>query len=67
MKSFEENELTWSIRESYDRVTDEYTSHVCDELNDKPFDRELLRKFALKLGRDEICDVGCAQVMFLGI
>lgn len=48
------------IRESYDSLADEYARHIFHELSGKPFDRDLLTRFAhtLKLG-DEICDMGC--------
>jgi SAM-dependent methyltransferase len=59
MESSGESNLTRSTRESYDQIADEYTSHISDELRHKPFDSELLSKFALKVGRGEICDLGC--------
>ena len=52
--------VTQSIRESYDRVADEYARRIFDELQHKPFDRELLDRFAAEVaGRGEICDMGC--------
>ncbi len=59
MKSSERIKLTRSIRESYDRVADDYAKHISDELHHKSFDRELLVKFAQKIGGGEICDMGC--------
>ena len=53
------------IRESYDRIADEYARRIYDELRGKPADRELLLRFAEALrGRGPICDLGCgpAQV-----
>jgi len=48
------------IRESYDRIADEYTRRIFNELRQKPFDRELLDRFAAELaGRGNICDMGC--------
>lgn len=48
------------IRDSYDRLADQYARHIYNELRDKPFDRELLTRFAWELkGRGEICDMGC--------
>jgi SAM-dependent methyltransferase len=49
-----------SIRESYDRLAEEYTRRISDELQHKPLDRELLDRFAKQTkGRGEICDMGC--------
>jgi SAM-dependent methyltransferase len=45
---------------SYDRISGEYTSRIYNELDGKPFDRELLDRFAARL-RDcgIVCDMGC--------
>jgi SAM-dependent methyltransferase len=49
-----------SIRESYDRLADEYARRIFNELGQKPFDRELLDRFAARVdGRGPICDMGC--------
>src|ERR1700732_2007752 len=49
-----------SIRESYDRLAEEYTRRISDELQHKPFDRALLDRFARQTnGRGEVCDMGC--------
>lgn len=49
-----------SIRESYDQLAEEYARHLCDELQNKPFDRELLNRFASETKpSEEICDMGC--------
>jgi ubiquinone/menaquinone biosynthesis C-methylase UbiE len=49
-----------SIRESYDRVADEYARHIFAELDNKPLDRELLTRFAAQVkGHGEVCDMGC--------
>jgi SAM-dependent methyltransferase len=49
-----------SIRESYDRLAEEYTRRISDELQHKPLDRELLDRFAQQTkGQGEICDMGC--------
>jgi SAM-dependent methyltransferase len=51
---------TNSIRESYDRLAEEYTRRIFDELQHKPLDRELLNRFAKQTkGRGEVCDMGC--------
>src|SRR5208282_4667512 len=49
-----------SIRESYDRLADEYARRIFNELQHKPLDRELLDRFASKVARSgEVCDIGC--------
>ena len=49
-----------SIRESYDRLAEEYARRISGELQHKPLDRELLDRFAKQTkGRGEICDMGC--------
>jgi len=52
--------LTNSIRESYDRLAEEYARRIADELQHKPFDRALLDRFAKHTkGLGEVCDMGC--------
>jgi ubiquinone/menaquinone biosynthesis C-methylase UbiE len=54
------NDPTNSIRESYDRLAEEYARRIADELQHKPLDRELLERFAQQTtGRGEVCDMGC--------
>jgi ubiquinone/menaquinone biosynthesis C-methylase UbiE len=49
-----------SIRESYDRIAEEYARRLSNELVRKPLDRELLDRFAAATaGRGEVCDMGC--------
>jgi len=49
-----------SVRADYDRIAEEYARKIFDELQHKPFDRELLTRFAEALrGRGQICDMGC--------
>jgi ubiquinone/menaquinone biosynthesis C-methylase UbiE len=51
---------TESIRESYDRVAEEYARRLFNELAQKSLDRELLNRFAAAtIGRGEVCDMGC--------
>jgi len=51
---------TNSIRQSYDRLAEEYARRISDELQHKPLDRELLDRFAKQTeGRGDICDMGC--------
>ncbi len=55
-----DDDITRSIRESYDRLADEYARRLFNELGQKPLDRELLNRFAAALaGRGSICDMGC--------
>jgi SAM-dependent methyltransferase len=49
-----------SVRESYDRIAAAYASHYANELQHKPFDRELLNRFAAEVkGRGDVCEMGC--------
>ena len=49
-----------SVRESYDRIAAAYARQYGNELLHKPFDRELLHRFATEVkGRGDVCDVGC--------
>ncbi len=49
-----------STRTSYNRVAEEYTRLIPDELKDKPLDRELLDRFAERVeGKGHVCDLGC--------
>lgn len=52
------NDNIWrSIRESYDRVSDEYALRIFNELQHKPLDRELLNRFAAQIKeRGVVCD-----------
>ena len=54
------DEITRPIRESYDRLAEEYTRRIADELQHKPLDRQLLDRFAQQTnGKGEVCDMGC--------
>jgi SAM-dependent methyltransferase len=54
-----DNVTPW-IRESYDRIADDYAREIFDELQHKPFDRELLDRFAAAtVGHGQVCDMGC--------
>lgn len=49
-----------AIRQSYDQIADEYARRIYHELGGKPFDRELLSRFAKAVGGSgELCDMGC--------
>lgn len=51
---------TENIRTSYDRVAEEYTRLISDELKDKPLDREALDRFAARVAdKGRVCDLGC--------
>ncbi|MBV8962823.1 MAG: methyltransferase domain-containing protein [Hyphomicrobiales bacterium] len=53
-------DITRSIRESYDRLAEEYASRLFTELERKPFDRVMLDRFADEVrGSGEVCDMGC--------
>ncbi len=55
-----DEDFTRSIRESYDRLAEEYARRIFNELQHKPLDRELLDRFAAAVaGRGQICDMGC--------
>jgi SAM-dependent methyltransferase len=52
--------LITCIRTSYDAVAKEYAERIYGELANKPFDRDLLTRFAAAtLGRGAVCDMGC--------
>jgi len=54
------DDITPSIRESYDRLAEEYARRIFNELQHKPLDRELLNRFAADVrGRGNVCDMGC--------
>ena len=60
LKTRMNDSLTQSIRDSYDRLADEYGRRIFNELQHKPLDRELLDRFAAQVaGRGEVCDMGC--------
>lgn len=55
-----DGESIQSIRESYDRIADEYAFRIFNELQHKPLDRDLLNRFAAEIaGRGQVCDMGC--------
>jgi SAM-dependent methyltransferase len=48
------------VRETYDLVAGEYADRIFDELAGKPFDREILDRFAGLAGPlGPVCDLGC--------
>src|SRR5438094_4640762 len=48
------------IRESHDRIAGEYARRIFDELQHKPFDRQLLDRFAAQIPKNgQACDMGC--------
>ena len=49
-----------AIQKSYDTVAREYADEIYEELAGKPFDREVLERFAERVrGRGRVCDLGC--------
>ena len=45
---------------SYDAIAEEYAQQYFDELDGKPFDRDILDRFAATVkGRGRVCDLGC--------
>lgn len=53
-------EQTTAIRRSYDQIADEYARRIYHELEGKPFDQDLLRRFANAIRiSGELCDIGC--------
>jgi hypothetical protein len=54
------DDQTSAIRQSYDQLADEYARRIYQELEGKPFDRNLLSRFAKAVGGSgELCDMGC--------
>jgi ubiquinone/menaquinone biosynthesis C-methylase UbiE len=48
------------VRESYDRIAEEYARRIAGELQHKPLDRQLLDRFAtLVRPQGQVCDMGC--------
>lgn len=46
--------------ESYDQTADDYAKYFFDELSRKPYDRDLLKRFAESLPcNGPVCDMGC--------
>jgi SAM-dependent methyltransferase len=51
---------TKTIRDNYDGLAEAYARQYYGELAHKPFDRELLDRFAREIkDRGEVCDMGC--------
>jgi SAM-dependent methyltransferase len=60
VKPDNKSNIVATIQENYERLAEEYTRHVADELRHKPFDRAQLDRFAKELkGRGRVCDLGC--------
>jgi len=48
------------VRESYDRIAEQYARRIADELQYKPLDRQLLDRFATQVrAGGPVCDMGC--------
>jgi ubiquinone/menaquinone biosynthesis C-methylase UbiE len=49
-----------SVRQNYDRLAAGYADRYFDELQSKPFDREVLTRFAAEVrGNGDVCDMAC--------
>jgi len=47
------------VQRSYDLLADQYVQNIYDELRHKPFDRELLDRFAASIPVGSlVCDIG---------
>ena len=55
------NQHSKNVQTSYDKVSAEYAKQFIDELDHKPLDRQLLKRFAqsVQYSTDPICDIGC--------
>jgi phosphoribosylformimino-5-aminoimidazole carboxamide ribotide isomerase len=50
----------FAIQKSYDHIAQAYVEHIFDELKHKPFDRDLLDRFAKRMkDAERVCDLGC--------
>jgi len=48
-----------ATRTSYDRVARHYADAIATELANKPFDRDFLDRFAQRVGKDRVVELGC--------
>jgi SAM-dependent methyltransferase len=44
---------------NYDKLAFEYVKRLCNELDYKPFDRNLLKRFTKMVPDGSVCDLGC--------
>jgi SAM-dependent methyltransferase len=52
--------MSGNIQKSYDTVAREYADEIYGELAGKPFDRNVLDRFAERVrGKGRVCDLGC--------
>ena len=52
--------MSGNIQKSYDTVAREYADEIYGELARKPFDRDVLDRFAERVrGKGRVCDLGC--------
>ena len=55
-----DDQLTRTIRDDYDKLAQEYSRRIYDELRHKPLDRALLDRFVKAVkGHGDVCDMGC--------
>ena len=60
MQQVNQDPVAEATRESYDQVADKYAELYLHEFEHKPFDRELLDRFAERVrNRGRVMDVGC--------
>jgi SAM-dependent methyltransferase len=51
---------TRRLRDTYEVVAADYAERFVNELDHKPFDRDLLNRYARRIkGRGRVCDLGC--------
>jgi SAM-dependent methyltransferase len=54
------SDSTNETRQGYDKLAEEYVSHIFNELEHKPLDRALLNHFADEVkDKGIVCDIGC--------
>jgi 2-polyprenyl-3-methyl-5-hydroxy-6-metoxy-1,4-benzoquinol methylase len=59
--------LNRATRKTWDRIAGKYHEAFKNEMQEKPFDREYLDRFASRLGKDAvICDAGCGPSGHIG-
>src|SRR5262245_58801162 len=55
-----DNQQSFDLQTSYDRVAEEYARRIAGELAHKPLDRALLERFAEQIRElGPACDIGC--------
>jgi SAM-dependent methyltransferase len=57
--------VTERVRQSFDRIAEQYAADFADELTRKPYDRERLRAFAARCD-GPVLDIGCGAAGHVG-